>query len=174
MNLQKAQDLIQQAGVFYSTSFDATGAGRDQIVDSNWIVVSQTPAIGEVITEGSADLGAVKLSEPNDCSTTPAASTVATVTPTTAEAPVTTAEAAVTTAEAPVTTAEAPATTAEPPVTTARPRATTTPKTTAQSANAYYANCDEARAAGAAPISQGEPGYRSGLDRDHDGVACDK
>lgn len=37
----------------------------------------------------------------------------------------------------------------------------------------YYANCSEARAAGAAPLLAGEPGYRSGLDRDNDGVACE-
>lgn len=38
----------------------------------------------------------------------------------------------------------------------------------------YYANCAAAKAAGAAPIYQGQPGYRSGLDRDGDGIACDK
>lgn len=37
----------------------------------------------------------------------------------------------------------------------------------------YYANCDAVRAAGAAPINRGEPGYRAGLDRDGDGIACD-
>lgn len=37
----------------------------------------------------------------------------------------------------------------------------------------YFANCTEARAAGAAPLRVGEPGYRSGLDRDKDGVACE-
>ncbi len=37
----------------------------------------------------------------------------------------------------------------------------------------YYANCDEARDAGAAPIHDGDPGYRSELDRDNDGIACD-
>lgn len=37
----------------------------------------------------------------------------------------------------------------------------------------YYANCDEVRAAGAAPLYAGEPGYRKGLDRDGDGIACD-
>lgn len=36
-----------------------------------------------------------------------------------------------------------------------------------------YANCTEARAAGAAPISIGEPGYASHLDRDGDGIGCD-
>lgn len=37
----------------------------------------------------------------------------------------------------------------------------------------YFSNCAEARAAGAAPISRGEPGYRDGLDGDSDGVACE-
>jgi hypothetical protein len=37
----------------------------------------------------------------------------------------------------------------------------------------YYANCSAARAAGAAPLYAGEPGYRSRLDRDGDGVACE-
>ena len=39
--------------------------------------------------------------------------------------------------------------------------------------NVYYANCSEARAAGAAPLYVGDPGYRSGLDGDGDGVACE-
>ena len=38
---------------------------------------------------------------------------------------------------------------------------------------AYYPNCAAARAAGAAPIQAGEPGYRPALDRDRDGTACD-
>jgi hypothetical protein len=37
----------------------------------------------------------------------------------------------------------------------------------------YYKNCDEAREAGVAPIYRGQPGYRPGLDRDNDGVACE-
>ncbi|MFW0797133.1 DUF1524 domain-containing protein [Gordonia sp. CPCC 205515] len=39
--------------------------------------------------------------------------------------------------------------------------------------SAYYANCTAARAAGAAPLYRGQPGYRSKLDRDGDGVACE-
>ena len=45
--------------------------------------------------------------------------------------------------------------------------------TTSTPSEVYYANCDEARDAGAAPINRGEPGYRSGLDRDDDGIACE-
>jgi|GEM_PF-839909 len=38
----------------------------------------------------------------------------------------------------------------------------------------YYANCKEAKAAGAAPLYVGDPGYRSKLDGDGDGIACEK
>ncbi len=37
----------------------------------------------------------------------------------------------------------------------------------------YYENCDAARAAGAAPIHRGDPGYGSHLDGDNDGIACE-
>jgi len=37
----------------------------------------------------------------------------------------------------------------------------------------YYENCDAVRAAGAAPIHVGEPGYGRHLDRDGDGVGCE-
>ncbi len=40
--------------------------------------------------------------------------------------------------------------------------------------NVYYKNCDAVRAAGAAPIYRGQPGYASHLDRDNDGVACER
>jgi hypothetical protein len=39
--------------------------------------------------------------------------------------------------------------------------------------SAYYKNCAAARAAGAAPLRVGEPGYRGALDRDKDGTACE-
>ena len=37
----------------------------------------------------------------------------------------------------------------------------------------YYSNCAAARAAGAAPLNAGEPGYSIKLDRDQDGTACE-
>lgn len=54
------------------------------------------------------------------------------------------------------------------------PRAT--PAATARtsgSAPVEYANCDAVRAAGAAPITAGDPGYSRRLDRDGDGVGCE-
>jgi hypothetical protein len=37
----------------------------------------------------------------------------------------------------------------------------------------YWRGCDDARAAGTAPIYRGEPGYRDALDGDNDSIACE-
>lgn len=37
----------------------------------------------------------------------------------------------------------------------------------------YYPNCAAARAAGAAPVYRGQPGYGKHLDRDGDGKGCE-
>ncbi|MBT0565534.1 PASTA domain-containing protein [Williamsia sp. CHRR-6] len=67
MNLQSAQDLIQENGVFFSRSVDATGQGRRQLMDRNWIVVAQTPAPGSPVGEGEAVLSVVKIGESSPC-----------------------------------------------------------------------------------------------------------
>ncbi|MYR08554.1 DUF1524 domain-containing protein [Gordonia sp. SID5947] len=59
-----------------------------------------------------------------------------------------------------------------PPPTTTQPEYVA-PPAAPEGGSAYYANCSAVRAAGAAPIHAGEPGYRSGLDRDGDGVGCE-
>ena len=41
------------------------------------------------------------------------------------------------------------------------------------STSAYYKNCTAARDAGAAPVSKGDPGYGTHLDRDGDGIGCE-
>ncbi|BDB61649.1 excalibur calcium-binding domain-containing protein [Rhodococcus sp. RDE2] len=63
-----------------------------------------------------------------------------------------------------------------PPVTQYTPPPVTqyTPPPPVQQPSASYENCAEARAAGVAPILKGEPGYGTHLDRDKDGIACDK
>jgi hypothetical protein len=47
------------------------------------------------------------------------------------------------------------------------------PKQSTQSTSSYYKNCTAARAAGAAPVYAGQPGYGKHLDRDGDGVGCE-
>jgi hypothetical protein len=55
--------------------------------------------------------------------------------------------------------------------------ATTSPSApssaTPTAAAVYYTSCGAVRAAGAAPLYRGQPGYRSALDRDDDGIACE-
>jgi hypothetical protein len=37
----------------------------------------------------------------------------------------------------------------------------------------YYSGCNEVRAAGKAPLHQGDPSYRPEMDGDGDGIACE-
>ncbi|WP_420453137.1 hypothetical protein [Ilumatobacter sp.] len=67
MILQDAQDEIQDRGVLLSRSEDATGAGRRQILDRNWVVVAQSPEPGVEIGERDALLSVVGRDETDDC-----------------------------------------------------------------------------------------------------------
>jgi len=112
-----------------------------------------------------------------------------TVVPTTVPAPIQPALAAPpTTALGVPTTRPAPATTRPAPTTTPGPQPAPRPQPRPQpqpaaeeraddedsgGGSVYYKNCKAARAAGAAPVHRGEPGYGSHLDRDGDGTGCD-
>ena len=105
-------------------------------------------------------------------SSTPSASPSESPTPTVTPSPVPTTEAPV---QAPAT--EAPSAEAPAQAPAAEAPAQQAPAQPVQQAPArssvYYKNCDAVRAAGAAPLHRGEPGYRPGLDSDGDGVACE-
>ncbi len=66
-NLQQAQDQMQKLTgdpVFLTTSHDATGQKRQQVLDKNWKVCSQSVAPGTQITlDSPIDFGAVKNEE---------------------------------------------------------------------------------------------------------------
>jgi hypothetical protein len=47
------------------------------------------------------------------------------------------------------------------------------PAVSSSSSSREFANCAQARAAGAAPVRAGDAGYRRHLDRDGDGVGCE-
>jgi beta-lactam-binding protein with PASTA domain len=67
VNLQDAQNRIQSLTTYaiaITTSHDATGAGRQQIVDRNWKVCSQNVPPGQRIrADTKIDFGAVKTTE---------------------------------------------------------------------------------------------------------------
>jgi cytoskeletal protein RodZ len=80
-----------------------------------------------------------------------------------------------TTKPAPTRTTSKP--TVKPTTKKPKPRPTTKKpkprKTTKAPTSVYYKNCSAVRAAGAAPIHRGEPGYGRHLDRDGDGIGCE-
>ena len=110
----------------------------------------------------------------------PTASTVTRTVTVTAQPPTVTETAPPTMATVTVTAAaplapffESPAPVSESPVEALPPLPPLAPLVPQIPSSAYYRNCAAARAAGAAPLHVGEPGYRSGLDGDSDGVACE-
>lgn len=61
-----------------------------------------------------------------------------------------------------------------PTVTTVAPAASAAlPATTSQPVVIRYNTCQDAADAGALPLTSGQPGYSTRLDRDRDGIACE-
>lgn len=147
-----------------------------------WWAITLFAVVGLGIVGNLLDGGAVAEAEPQPTmtiTTSPEPAPTITVTASPEPAPTVT-----------ITAAPEPAPTVTMTVTPdPAPAAITTPKTTPsvtestkqnepsanleRSSSVSYANCTEAREAGAAPIYRGEPGYAKKLDRDGDGVACE-
>jgi len=125
---------------------------------SLWVTQAEHDAMANILANCSDQLAPTNEQAPVSPAPAPAAVEPAPVAPVQAVP----APAAVAPAPAPVAPA-APAPVAPAPVAPAAPAG----------AAAYYANCAAARAAGAAPLFAGQAGYRAGLDRDSDGVACE-
>jgi hypothetical protein len=63
-NLQLAQDTLQGLGSYVMDQQDASGAGRTQVLDSNWHVCTQSPVAGSVVpVDTIVTLASVKLAE---------------------------------------------------------------------------------------------------------------
>jgi len=60
LNYQQAQDLWRGVGLVVLPATDATGANRLPIIDSNWIVLSQSPKPGSKVVAGSDVTATVK------------------------------------------------------------------------------------------------------------------
>lgn len=59
-NYQDAQDMWRASGLVVMPADDATGANRLPVLDSNWYVVSQSPAGGTEVPNGSNIRATVK------------------------------------------------------------------------------------------------------------------
>lgn len=173
LTLDKATDQLEELG-FEVEAVD-TIEGKSIIVEKNWQVTSQDPAEGATLAQGSiVHLGVkslVKLAAEKAAAEKAAADKVAAEQAAAAKAAAdqaaadqaaaaqaAAAQAARDAAARQAAQAPAPAPAAVAPAPAAAP----------------FANCTAARAAGAAPVYAGTPGYGTHLDRDGDGIGCDK
>jgi hypothetical protein len=159
---------------------------------SKWVggaiaVVAVVALAGQCGGDDAADTVSGAASSRTVPTTTPAP-----VRPALSAPPATSTARASTTRPAPASTSAAPTTTPGPqpaprpqprPQPQPQPRPEPQPQPRAEDENdddeggggsVYYKNCAAARAAGAAPVHRGEPGYGSHLDRDGDGTGCDR
>jgi hypothetical protein len=132
---------------------------------SLWVTQAEHDAMATILSNCSGQMAPTNEKAPTVAAPAPAA---------TQPAPVQAAPAPVAPAPVPpAPAAQAPVPAAPAPVAPAPVVPAPVPAAPAPAA-VYYANCAAARAAGAAPIYVGSPGYRPALDRDSDGVACER
>lgn len=154
-----AADALKKAGLSKGPSYTDTD-GEESVRDpGNWSVTAQNPAAGEQVPADQV----ITLTVNHDSADAAASASASAAASASASAAAASASAA---AEAAASAA------AEQP---AQEQPAQEPQSEPEEqARTYYANCTEAKAAGAAPLYRGEPGYRDKLDRDHDGIACEK
>lgn len=158
-----AVDALEKAGLTEDPTFKDVDGKESVWKKSNWSVTAQDPAAGEqVAADREITLTVTHDSAHAEASAKASASAAAAAEAAEKAAQEKAAQEAQQAEEAAQEQAQEPAQEPEEP---AQP---------AQKPQAYYRNCAEAKAAGAAPLYQGDPGYRSALDRDHDGIACEK
>ncbi|WP_436771169.1 excalibur calcium-binding domain-containing protein [Yinghuangia sp. YIM S09857] len=152
-DLAAATAAVKAAGFTGEVAYrDALGQNRKPAADKTWKVCTQMPAPGPSNPQEKVDLAAVPGKE--TCSGAPTSvPPVKTADPTRITIPPTKGQ------------------TSNPPNPTAtRPD----PRPTGRPTFVFYRNCRDVKAAGAAPIRRGDPGYGLHLDRDGDGIACER
>lgn len=183
--LDKATDQLKDLG--FEVDAKDTAHGKSIMVKSNWQVTTQDPANGAKADKGSTvhlgvksldDLAAEKAAADKAAADKAAAEKAAAAAKAAAEKAAADKAAADQAAAAKAAADQAArdaaakqAAQAPAPAPVAVPAA---PAPVQAPAAAYYANCTAAKAAGAAPLYRGQAGYSSSLDRDGDGVACER
>ena len=161
-DLPAAVKTLNEAGYKSISMYDESG--KILYSSEDYVVTAQDPAQGKTATSKTIKLTAKAKVKPTPSPTPTTTSPTPTPTPEpTSEAPAPAPEPA-----QPERHEEAPA--PAPAVVHQEQRA----PAPAPEPEVFYKNCAAARAAGAAPIYRGQPGYRSKLDADGDGIACDK
>ena len=160
-----AAEALKKAGLTQAPSYTDVDGKESVWEPGNWSVTAQEPAAGAQVPAGQA----ITLTVNHD-SAKAAASARASASAAAA------AEASASAAAAEQARQEAARAAEQTQQQTQQPVQTEPDQTQEQSdgsSGTYYANCADAWAAGAAPLHRGDPGYRAGLDRDDDGIACE-
>ena len=160
-----AAEALKTAGLTQAPSYTDVDGKESVWEPGNWSVTAQEPAAGAQVPAGQA----ITLTVNHD-SAKAAASARASASAAAA------AEASASAAAAEQARQEAARAAEQTQQQTQQPVQTEPDQTQEQSdgsSGTYYANCADAWAAGAAPLHRGDPGYRAGLDRDDDGIACE-
>ncbi|WP_255771554.1 excalibur calcium-binding domain-containing protein [Pseudarthrobacter sulfonivorans] len=174
LTLDKATDQLKDLG--FEVKAKDTVDGKSIISEKNWQVTSQDPAEGASVAKGSTvNLGVKSLEKiaAEKAAADKAAADKAAAEKASADAAAA-AKAAADKAAADKAAADQAAQAAQQAAKKAPAPAPAPAPAVKAPAAVYYANCTAVRAAGAAPIYAGTPGYGSHLDRDGDGVACEK
>jgi beta-lactam-binding protein with PASTA domain len=172
LTLDKAKDQLKGLGL--KVEAEDTADGKSISVEKNWQVTSQDPTDRtQVAKDSTVHLGVKSLEKiaaekaAADKAVAEKAAAEKAAADKAAAGKAAADKAAADAAAAKLAAEQAAAQQAAKPVPVA-------PAAPAAPASVYYASCAAAKAAGAAPIYAGQPGYRAGLDRDNDGVACEK
>ena len=160
-----AAETLKEAGLTRKPNYTDADGEESVMKASNWSVTAQDPAAGEQVRADRAITLTVNHDSADAAASASASAAAASASPAAAEAE----------PPEPAVQKEEPAPVEEPAQEPAQaPRQSGQNPDSEGAAGAYYANCTEAKAAGAAPLYRGEPGYREKLDRDKDGIACEK
>lgn len=181
LTLDKATDQLERLGL--KVEAVDTAHGKSVIVKKNWQVISQDPANGAQAAKGSPvhlgvksldDIAAEKAAAAKAAADKVAAEQAAAAKAAADKAAAEQAAAAKAAADQAARDAAAKAAAEQAAAQKAVPAPVQAPAPAQAPATAYYANCSAAKAAGAAPLYRGQAGYSSSLDRDGDGVACER
>ncbi|MEV7571462.1 excalibur calcium-binding domain-containing protein [Pseudarthrobacter sp. NPDC089323] len=184
LTLDKATEQLEDLG-FKVEAKDIVD-GKSIVKKSNWQVISQDPAENAQAEEGStvklgvkslekieAEKAAAEKAAADKAAAELAAAQKAAAEKAAADAPAAAQAAAEQAARDAAARQAVPVPAPAAPVAPAPAPAPAAPVAPAPAA-VYYANCAAAKAAGAAPLYAGQPGYRPAMDGDSDGVACER
>lgn len=163
--LPEAVSKLEGSGYRHVAVVDEFGATIEESHYEDGFKVTAQDAVGEGVSTSSTITLTVAESAVASLVMTPDESPSATPEPVATPEPEVTPE--------PEPASEEPAEASDAPEVEEEPAAPAPAPQPVRAPTQMYSSCAQARAAGAAPLYEGDPGYNPRLDRDKDGVACE-